>query len=734
MSDVIILIYKHDVVKRILKEAEERKMKKLLMVLAATLMFGTCRAAVPDDITLVGKDYVDIHGSGADKNANVTLLIMKNGKTIDDYSDKNADCILYVDQTKTNANGEYSFKVNRNGIQNGLQYMVYQGKNANKAVDVSKISADNEIENKRALNVVEYGADNTGNEDSTYILTKLHGTGKMIYYPSGTYRFNGKNLDLSGGVVFENTADTKVVNDISDENILQFDDNGRLIGLMHNHLELDDSTMGSGWRMNIGNIEAPPVSTANYKTKVDFIPYWYNDFGLDKTVSTAGTYRAWYYWSWNFHKNISDDPTIAYDPSRHPLLGFYRGDDKNVLDWQCYWLREYGAKAATLLSGTGGSGVTGNWQTPSDSNYWIYQLFNNVPNFKGLGYIMQMRANFVPLEDTDDAEAIRANERNFVTSWWNDVIDNIYLKYDNCYCIEKNGKKYPAVWLFEEGAIFGTFDNYGRYGNGTGYTKEFLKSIADKLKAKGYGGLALLVRNPSDAFSSNDPWFEQNGVLRYITSYESVGSGSTYDEVVNNYSPTVSSDTILNASTGMYTHKPHPSGWNVPGNTPELFGKLIEKQVEVIENNDIPKIITCYNMAEWAEGGPGLQPNVKDRFGYLEAMKDAIVENPQMNINTVWYDENKIPMSKITSKENLIQKTDIYNTCYDGKTATVITALYKDKKLVSTTCKTVELTSKKTKTEQVLTKEQLEGVTQIKVMAFENEKNIIPLSAINAFD
>jgi FPC/CPF motif-containing protein YcgG len=34
-----------------------------------------------------------------------------------------------------------------------------------------------------------------------------------------------------------------------------------------------------------------------------------------------------------------------YDPSRHPMLGWYKGDDPNVLDWQCYWLVKYGVTA-----------------------------------------------------------------------------------------------------------------------------------------------------------------------------------------------------------------------------------------------------------------------------------------------------------------------------------------------------------------------------------------------------
>ena len=53
------------------------------------------------------------------------------------------------------------------------------------------------------INVVTYGADPTGKTDSTAVLTRLHATGKKIYYPNGTYLFNGLTLDLSGGVRFQ---------------------------------------------------------------------------------------------------------------------------------------------------------------------------------------------------------------------------------------------------------------------------------------------------------------------------------------------------------------------------------------------------------------------------------------------------------------------------------------------------------------------------------------------------
>lgn len=107
------------------------------------------------------------------------------------------------------------------------------------------------------VNVIKLGADNTGATDCTDILMKAHAQGKRVYYPNGTYLFNGRTLDLSGGVRFESSDGVCVRNSISDVNILNFDDQGNLIGLMQNHLEEDESDYD--WENEIsGTIVSPP--------------------------------------------------------------------------------------------------------------------------------------------------------------------------------------------------------------------------------------------------------------------------------------------------------------------------------------------------------------------------------------------------------------------------------------------------------------------------------------------
>ena len=467
-----------------------------------------------------------------------------------------------------------------------------------------------------ALNVVEAGADPTGATDCTDLLTRLHATGRRVYYPTGAYRFNGRRLDLSGGVTFEAAGGVTVRNDISPQNILEFDDAGNLVGLVHNHLELNEADMGGPGPVDVGNLVRPPVSTADHRARADLLAYWYNDFGLEhrRIHAPQRGWIGWYYWSWNFHDADRD----GYDPARHPLLGFYRGDDPMVLDWQCYWLREYGVRGVILYAGSPRNDpdafAIDAWRAPEHGNHWIHQLLTAAPNFRGLKYVM---AAYTPW--TKDAPP---QERAMVEATWERIIEQIYLRYPNSYAIQRDGKTYPALYLHPEQAVRGVFDNY----NGARSTTKFYRRIARKFQDAGYGGVALFARQAIGGSMMDFAKLEQDGVPHFVVEYANDhSSGNTYAARVANYNPPTSPDRILNVCTAKHSHTPHPSKWNCPGHSPALFGEMLRKSVAHIEGHNLERIITCYNVAEWAEGGPALQPNMQDRFGYLEAVGDVLV-------------------------------------------------------------------------------------------------------------
>ncbi len=463
------------------------------------------------------------------------------------------------------------------------------------------------------INAVDYGIDNTGATDETQNIMAMHKegaeSGKAIYYPNGTYLFNGLTLDFTSGVQFESQDGVLIRNSISDTPIVNFDDEGNLIGLMHNHLELDNNDM----YVVSGNLVSPPLSDAEYETNVEFLPYWYNDFGLQGAHGS----KQWYYWSWNFHDTGDTAGNDPYDPQLHPLLGFYRGDEVEVLDWMSYWLKEYGMNQAILYHS--GAIDASKWTDPNCQYYWIYQLLTNVPNGKLLDYacFVEARSYSTPEEE--------------VRAAWDKTIASFYFNEeyaDQMYYYEKDGKKYPVLTLWDEQALRYAF---GQGETGTTTMVNMYKDYAQMFKDNGYDGICILART-SCLHGENNAAIRAdllaNDVLWLACDYpkNGVGNGPTYEERVNQFLKLDDISRVYGVATGMDSHTPHPSNWSCPGTTPELFSKWISNVVSTLDSEpNRDRIITCYNISEWGEGGPGLVPTVADRFGYLEAIRDNIV-------------------------------------------------------------------------------------------------------------
>lgn len=382
------------------------------------------------------------------------------------------------------------------------------------------------------LNVVACGADPSGQRDCTLLLQEIHRRGRPVYYPSGTYRFNGETLDFSAGTTFESPDGVVIRNDLSPEPVVVRDDRGLLIGLQQNPLEHDERVLGRRARMSSGSLVPPPVSQTRTSTAVDVVAHWYNDAGLECRRSGGG-WVGWYYWSWAFHDSrISDgrggDP---YDPARHPLLGFYRGDDPVVLDWQCYWLLEYGVKAVSLSCG---KLDLEHWAAPESPGHWVYQLFHQVPNFQRLRYVLWAPSPWL--------EASAAN-RQVVEDGWAELINRVYLKHANFYALECRGKRYPVLYVYEGEALRGVFDQY----KGSGQTAAFLRRMAKMFQTAGYGGVALFVRHATSGQLLDRAALKREGVLYFEAGYsEDYGQGATYAERVASYAPPTGKQTILN--------------------------------------------------------------------------------------------------------------------------------------------------------------------------------------------
>lgn len=470
------------------------------------------------------------------------------------------------------------------------------------------------------INVLDYGVDNTGEKDMTGLLTALHNksaeTGLPVYYPNGVYMFNGATLDFSGGVEFESTDQVIVCNSNSRVPIFNFDDAGNFIGLMQNHLELQ---YGQDEWKDSGSLLSPPLSEAEYETKVDLLAYWYNDFGLKSTAIAQGR-NGWlgnFDWRWN-HSDCEDlgtelQPYDPYNAELHPLLGYYRGDDPVVLDWICYWLREYGIDQTAPFVGVGLNAK--NWEDPACSYHWIYQLLENTPNAKGMDFAFFL-----------ESSSYSANFDRVKQSWWR-TFDTFYFnkKYkDMVYCYEEDDKRYPVVMLWDETSFVYSWDD-------PSLMLELYLAAGEAFQDKGYDGVCIMANSSAaEIFLSEEQRIAlaEAGVKWLACDYSgnALASASDYKGRVDAFYKLQQIDRVYGVATGLNSHVSNDAGYAWGGSNALDFGRWLSKAVKAtLENEERAKIVTCYNVSEWTEGGHSLIPTVASRFSYLDAVKRKIV-------------------------------------------------------------------------------------------------------------
>ena len=457
---------------------------------------------------------------------------------------------------------------------------------------------------QRGDSVVElkaFGAVGDGNHDDTQAWLSATAAAnrehKRLHVPAGTYVFNGKNLPWESAPIFDSGV---VVKNQLYSGIIQQDADGRVIGLQQNLLEAAFRPGDAVHPIETGNILPAPVADSSPARSVDVIAHWYNDFGLTYTLRGSDhEWIGWYTWQWNHHDNKN-----GFDPSRQPLLGWYRGDDPRVLDWICYWLVTYGVAGVALVPSDGVDTTT--WQDAGNRYYWLYQLFNNVKNFDALTYQLYMQYRGSP----DSLEA----------GWSKSIA--VYLRYPHFYKLHRRTGDYPAVFVWEGEMLRGALDHY----NGSRATADFLARVADRFRAAGYAGVAVFARHATATGVMNRDELASRGVLYLDAEYDGrrYSHGATYQDLIANWQPPQGPRASLSIPTSTCTKPPHPSHWRQCGQTPELFGGWLRTAVQVARNRGLNTPVFIYNVSEWAEGGPGLIPNMQDRFGYLEQVRSVV--------------------------------------------------------------------------------------------------------------
>ncbi len=487
-------------------------------------------------------------------------------------------------------------------------------------------------------NVVMEGADPTGVRDNTDLLERLHRqaakAGESVYYPNGIYRYNGEYLDLSSGIEFESIGGVILKNDISVWNLFQHDSFGNFIGLIQNPMEkgekeLKTSPYSSGYLMDA------PLYDGNPRRKVDCLAWWYNDFGLEcvRQNPKDNGWIGWYYWDWNHHDCLKNAMPggcrHAYDPSRHPLLGFYKGDDPKVLDWITYWLLQYGVNAVGLLSVVMQpfDSPVFDYEREDHKDHWLYVLLNQVKNFKKMKFVMSPEIYYPAKAGVIDWKC--RNNKAYIM----DLIDKTYVQHpENIYMVTVDGREYPTIFFKEEGAVMWTYDNINLNPVPSG-TIALYTEIAGKFKKMGYPGVAVIasVRDSISYLDEHPEALEGTGVVRFHGVYggtHTCEKADTMEEYVNSFHlPDVNDGrTLTGTFIDLLSHDPHGSHFTTTGHSPKLLEIYMDKAVQQIQRTGAYPAITVHNVSEWAECGPGLIPNMQDGFAYLEAIRKTVLE------------------------------------------------------------------------------------------------------------
>lgn len=541
-----------------------------------------------------------------------------------------------------------------------------------------------QIDPQGTLSVTDFGA--IGNDtlsDKAAIFAAGHAAkcqNKLVKFPVGSYFF--ANDDYVNGYL-SLTSDYVARSDVflssNEMNGLAFDCvTDTVIGLRYNFNELKVRDLAIEGSVNFspitsGYFERPPLAVAPTASEIDIIAHWWTRFGTDwmpskgacvqyfpckrshaegsrcavSDGSNAAPYGpADYTWEWGHKTGARADTLTAcpnvptakiftrleaglqydypeeYDGSRHPLLGWYRENDPATLDWISYWLVKHGVDAVT---------VNGFPSTPSN---WAHGLFNNAPNFQLLKYIMWMTNNIQPSNTCSE-------KFNNLTTAWTNTLNATYLSANfknSSYKLKKEGVDLPLLYVFGSKQLV---DELCVSDAAYGITA-FLQGIGVLFGNGGFDGYVLA----SDAYIQtvvDIPALAANDIHVIEGAYNGISSIDGRDTVMS-YEGLAGKARLSYAERGLYTNSivsiptaahsvsPHYSRWQWKGSTPLLFQSWLDDTVsDVIDNwgqQPIPvsgnrPFMFVYNVSEWLEAGASLQPSVRHKFGYLDAVKSV---------------------------------------------------------------------------------------------------------------
>lgn len=355
-----------------------------------------------------------------------------------------------------------------------------------------------------------------------------------------------------------------------------------------------------------------PASTAD---RLDYVPE-------PKPVRGPFEVGAYYFPGW---KTASQWHPIRSFPERRPVLGWYREGNPEVIDWQIKWAVEHGITFFAY-----------DWYWSQGARQLEHALHDGYfqARYRRFLKFCLLWANHNAPGTSSEADCLA------VTRYW---IANYFQRPEH---LRVDGR--PVVIIFSPDRLR---DDLGAAG-----VKAAFERMRALCREAGLGGLGL-VACVGDAAQAR-----QAGAEGYdaVTAYNWPGLGVPAGELEAPYA------TLLPGYVGNWKHiletagvplwLPLCGGWDSrpwhgannlvrSGRNPTLFHQHVLDARQFAETNRGPGLPSVWLVEAWNEFGEGsyIEPHQEFGFGYLDALRAAVVPNPPLHVDLTPSDVGRGP-------------------------------------------------------------------------------------------
>lgn len=134
------------------------------------------------------------------------------------------------------------------------------------------------------VSVLDFGADPTGVSDSTSAMQNAHNTGKLIYYPAGSYKFTSITMS-TGGIVGDGPDQTVLTPSGTTGNVIVCSSAPNSIGPVFQNFQIQPlNTMTSGTLLTIKCSDTTQVTSYAYVNNVAFLQNYFAGLLMQNSI------------------------------------------------------------------------------------------------------------------------------------------------------------------------------------------------------------------------------------------------------------------------------------------------------------------------------------------------------------------------------------------------------------------------------------------------------------------